>query len=65
MSRKPQEEIFDPFGELTESGLSRTEVIESWRAQCWGYYLNGGGGDPFYFDYYTVGGIRQRQGERQ
>lgn len=54
MPAREREEVFDPFGELTVNGLSRTQVIEMWRAECWQWYLNGGGGDPFYFDYDTA-----------
>jgi hypothetical protein len=51
MSDEPQPRFWDPFGELTPSGMSQKEVIDIWRAQCWALYLNGGGGDPSYFDY--------------
>jgi hypothetical protein len=49
MARKPKEELFDPFCEIDENGLSDTERLEIWRAQCWASYLAGGGGDPTYF----------------
>lgn len=51
LARKSRDEIFDPFLTLDEYGRSEYERNEAWRAQCWAYYLNGGGGDPWYFDY--------------
>ncbi len=42
------------------SGPSVKEMIDSWRAQCWAYYLNGGGGDPYYFDHEAWLRMQQR-----
>jgi hypothetical protein len=53
MSRKPREEIFDPFLTLDEYGRSEYERNEAWTGECWAYYINGGGGDPVWFDYWT------------
>ncbi len=65
MARKPREEIFDPFLTLDEYGRSEYERNEAHKAECWAYYLNGGGGDPFYFDYdtaiRTIGRARERE----
>jgi hypothetical protein len=32
-------------------GLSATERNDIERSRAWAWYLNGGGGDPYYFDY--------------
>jgi hypothetical protein len=63
MARRSREEIFDPFCSLDENGHSEKERIDIWRSQCWAYFLNGGGGDPRYFDYLAV--IRMNRHERE
>jgi hypothetical protein len=49
---RDQHEIWDPFCEL-DGGLSKKQRAEIERGQAWAYYINGGGGDPRYFDYET------------
>jgi hypothetical protein len=49
MSRQRLDEIWNPFGEQVD-GLSPTERYDMERAQAWSWYLNGGGGDPSWFD---------------
>ncbi|MCP3476685.1 hypothetical protein NLM33_41720 [Bradyrhizobium sp. CCGUVB1N3] len=50
MRNDPQHEIWNPFCELVD-GLSSKERADSERSRAWAYYLNGGGGEPRYFDY--------------
>jgi hypothetical protein len=60
MSRD-QHEIWNPFGERVD-GLSAKERADIERGQAWAYYLNGGGGDPRYFDYHTyIRGVERQQ----
>jgi hypothetical protein len=47
-----QHEIWNPFGELVD-GLSAVERVDMERGRAWACYINGGGGDPRYFDYLT------------
>lgn len=49
MSHDTQHEIWNPFGERVDR-LSATERVSIERAEAWSLYLNGGGGDPSYFD---------------
>jgi hypothetical protein len=46
MSHGTQHEIWNPFGERLDTNRAEREI-----AQAWAYYINGGGGDPYYFDY--------------
>ena len=57
----PQHEIWNPLGERLD-GLSPLERADMERGRAWAYYLNGGGGDPKYFDY--VAYIRNVERER-
>ncbi len=50
MTHDPQHEIWNPCGERVDN-LSAAERVEMERGRAWAYYLNGGGGDPRYFDY--------------
>ena len=50
MAHDSQHEIWNPFGERID-GLSAIDRVEIERAQAWPYHLNGGGGDPYYFDH--------------
>jgi hypothetical protein len=43
-------------------GTSLTERLDAERGQAWAYYLNGGGGEPRYFDYLAY--IRNVERER-
>jgi len=43
------DEVWNPFGERVDH-LSATERADMERAQAWAWYLNGGGGDPSWFD---------------
>jgi hypothetical protein len=61
MSHDPQHEIWNPFCERADN-LSATERADLERARAWAYYINGGGGDPRYFDYRTY--IRNIERER-
>jgi hypothetical protein len=61
MPHDPQHEIWNPFCERVDS-LSATERADLERAQAWAYYLNGGGGDPKYFDY--EGWLKQQERSR-
>jgi hypothetical protein len=59
--RQSQHEVWDPFCSLV-GGLSFTQRMEIERAEAWAYYLNGGGGDPAYFDYQTyIRGVERQQ----
>ncbi len=40
-------ETLDP--PIASDSPSPQEKTDAWRAACWAYYLNGGGGDPSYF----------------
>lgn len=52
MSENKLDEVWNPFGvELHTMSLTERQDME--RARAWAYYLNGGGGDPSYFDGYT------------
>lgn len=61
MRQENQHEIWNPFCERVDN-LSATERANMEIARAWAYYLNGGGGDPKYFDYYTY--IRNVERER-
>ncbi len=50
MTHDPQHEIWNPCGERVDD-LSASERVDTERGRAWAYYLNGGGGDPRYFDY--------------
>jgi hypothetical protein len=63
MRHDPQHEIWNPFCERVD-GLSASERSEMKTAQSWAYYLNGGGGDPRYFDYQTWIRMVERSHER-
>jgi hypothetical protein len=52
MRREERDEIWNPFGERVD-GLSPTERADMERSRAWAYYVNGGGGDPSWFDYPT------------
>ncbi|MEH2566770.1 hypothetical protein [Bradyrhizobium sp. AZCC 2289] len=49
MPRDSLDEIWNPFGEHV-GHLSATERADMERARAWSWYLNGGGGDPSWFD---------------
>jgi hypothetical protein len=52
MPYDPQHEIWNPFCEQVDS-LSAVERADNERGRAWGWYINGGGGDPSHFDYLT------------
>lgn len=52
MKAEDLRKIWNPFGERVD-GLSTKDRADIQRAQAWALYLNGGGGDPRYFDYET------------
>jgi hypothetical protein len=49
MNRDTLDDIWNPFGQHLDH-LSLTERADMERAQAWTWYLNGGGGDPSWFD---------------
>jgi hypothetical protein len=51
MRQREQEDIWDPLGEA--DGLSLEQRLEIARGKNWELFLNGGGGEPTYFDYPT------------
>lgn len=55
---------FDPYGILDDRGMSLTERLDYERGRAWAYYINGGGGDPSYFDGYTWTRMQERQRDR-
>jgi hypothetical protein len=57
--RQDQPDIWNPFGERADN-VSAIERTDSERARAWSYYANGGGGDPFYFDYMTWLKMKER-----
>jgi hypothetical protein len=59
MRQENQHEIWNPLGERVDR-LSATERADIERARAWSYYANGGGGDPYYFDYMTWLKMRER-----
>jgi len=59
MKHDPQHEIWNPFCERVD-GLSAVERTDIERGQAWAYYINGGGGEPYYFDYQTWLKMQQR-----
>jgi hypothetical protein len=61
MRQENQHEIWNPFCERVD-GLSASERADMERGRAWAYYLNGGGGDPKYFDYQSY--IRNVERER-
>jgi hypothetical protein len=60
MKHDPQHEIWNPFCERVD-GMSATERDDMVRGRAWAYYINGGGGDPYYFDYLTYRKIHERE----
>ena len=54
------EEIWNPFGERVDN-LSAKERQDIERAQAWAWYVNGGGGQPEYFDAMTLLRNKERQ----
>jgi len=61
MRQETQHEIWNPLCERVDS-LSATERADMERGRAWACYLNGGGGDPRYFDYQSY--IRNVERER-
>jgi hypothetical protein len=51
MQEREWGERWDPLGEV--DGLSLEQRREIARAKAWELFLNGGGGEPTYFDYPT------------
>ncbi len=52
MRQSTVDEIWNPFCERVDN-LSATERADMERARAWAWYLNGGGGEPYYFDHQT------------
>jgi hypothetical protein len=46
------DEIWNPFCERVDH-LSASERADIERSRAWAWYLNGGGGEPYYFDHQT------------
>jgi hypothetical protein len=59
MSQHERHEISNPFGERLDTHRAEREI-----AEAWAYYINGGGGDPYYFDYQTWLKNAERQHSR-
>ena len=59
MTHDPQHEIWNPLCERVDS-LSASERADIERGQAWAYYINGGGGEPYYFDHQTWLKLQQR-----
>jgi hypothetical protein len=63
LRQDPQHEIWNPCGERVDS-LSASERDDNQRGRGWAWYINGGGGDPSYFDYLTWFRTAERQHSR-
>jgi hypothetical protein len=59
MPQSTVDEIWNPFCERVDN-LSASERADMERGRAWAWYLNGGGGDPKYFDYETWLKMQQR-----
>jgi hypothetical protein len=59
MTHDPQHEIWNPFCEQVDS-LSASERVEMERGRAWAYYIEGGGGEPSYFDHQAWLKLRER-----
>ena len=63
MRQDDQHEIWNPFCEHIDT-LSATERADMERGGAWAHYINGGGGDPHYFDHMTWLKMQERSHER-
>jgi hypothetical protein len=63
MRRKELENVWNPFAEVLD-GLSMEERSDRERARAWTCYLNGGGGEPQWFDRPALVRNHERQRER-
>jgi hypothetical protein len=59
MRQSTLDEIWNPFCERVDN-LSASERADLERGLAWAYYINGGGGEPYYFDYQTWLKMQQR-----
>jgi hypothetical protein len=62
MAAGDQWTVWDPF--LTADHLTAKQRDDMERGRAWAYFINGGGGDPRYFDYLTWLKNAERQHER-
>jgi hypothetical protein len=58
MPHDPQQ-IWNPFGERVD-GLTAFQRAQIEKSEAWALYLNGGGGDPHYFDHEAWLRMQQR-----
>jgi hypothetical protein len=49
---KDDREVVNPFGEALR-GISAEKQAQIELSELWAYYLNGGGGQPWYFEGYS------------
>ena len=51
MAHDDQWTLWDPF--KSADHLTAHQRVQKERSEAWGYYINGGGGHPYYFDHET------------
>jgi hypothetical protein len=64
MRREDRDKVWNPFGEVVDD-LSLAERDDRLRARAWAWYLNGGGGDPSWFDYPAYSRSAERNMDRE
>lgn len=62
MAQDDQWTVWDPF--LTSDRLTAKQRVQIQIAEAWALYLNGGGGEPRYFDFMTWSKMQESQRER-